>query len=624
MRVAEVTVEGFRCLNEFQVELEPLTVLVGANGSGKSSLLHALEWFFQGGIPDAEDVAGHDLTRTVRVGVVFIDLSQADREAFGRYVVDDRLSLWRVWSEGSGEKLTGRARAYPPFEAVRAHEAAMQLRNAYNQLREERPDLDLPGISSADKAKEAMDAWEADNPEALEPAEVSATHFFGFTGQPRLAGRFDFVLVPAHSDAERETQDARGTLLRQLLDRTVGDGGQLSEQIEEVRREAAEKLTAIVTEEQRGALLRLSSQVTEELKSVVPDGSVEFNSVAPELRLTGPGVDVRLDDGYFATEVGKQGHGLQRSLFFALVKELAQAGTGDDPPALFLAIEEPELYQHPVQARHFASVLAGLPREGAGAVQVAYATHSEHFVDASRFEQLRRMAKRTGDDGIPISSVTRATLERVSARLEGVVDQAQVQRRVAITMERSLSEAVFARSVLLVEGHSDRAVFNGIADRDGGFDMRGVAVVSPGGKNPIAVAWAILSELGVPVFVLFDGDAELTERMHGRDMTVEEVEAAVAQAAQENRQLLGLFGGEETDWPATGVFDGYAVIRDSLETELGDSWPEILQRSQSLAEAEGDWRRKPADCYREAVSTWEGDVPEFFQDVVGAVIRLAG
>jgi len=516
VRVAKVTVEGFRCLNEFQVELGSLTVFVGANGTGKSSFLHALEWFFRGGTPDIDDVAGRDPAGAVRVGVDFVDLSPADREEFGRYVVDGRLSLWRVWSEGSGEKLTGRAQAYPPFEAVRAQDAAMPLRNAYNQLREERPDLDLPGASSADKAREAMDTWEAENPEALEPAEVSATHFFGFTGQPRLAGRFDFVLVPAQSDAERETQDARGTLLRQLLDRTVGDGGQLSEQIETVRREAAERLSAIVTEEQRDALVRLSDQVTEELRSVVPDGSVEFSSVAPELRLTGPGVGVSLDDGYFATEVGKQGHGLQRSLFFALVKELAQAGTGDDPPALFLAIEEPELYQHPVQARHFASVLAGLPREGAGAVQVAYATHSEHFVDASRFEQLRRMDKRTGGDGIPVSSVARATLDRVSARLEGVVDPEQVQRRVAITMDRSLSEAVFARAVLLVEGRSDRAVFDGIADRDGGFDMRGVAVVCPGGKSPLAVAWAILSELGVPVFVVFDGDAELANRMRDR------------------------------------------------------------------------------------------------------------
>lgn len=68
-----------------------------------------------------------------------------------------------------------------------------------------------------------MDDWERQHPESLEPAEVSATHLFGFVGQARLAGRFDVAFVPGVTDATKETRDTRGTLLRQIVERILGD-----------------------------------------------------------------------------------------------------------------------------------------------------------------------------------------------------------------------------------------------------------------------------------------------------------------------------------------------------------------------------------------------------------------
>src|SRR5205823_3702688 len=111
-------------------------------------------------------------------------------------------------------------------------------------------------------------------------------------------------------------------------------------------------------------------------------------------------------------------------------------------PALFLALEEPELYQHPAQARHFAATLASLA--SAGRVQVAYATHSEHFVDPARFDRLRRFRRRA-DTAWPVGEVTRATLEGVAGRLEGVVPAEEVSTRIRLTLRRQLAEAVFAR-----------------------------------------------------------------------------------------------------------------------------------------------------------------------------------
>ena len=66
-------------------------------------------------------------------------------------------------------------------------------------------------------------------------------------------------------------------------------------------------------------------------------------------------------------------------------------------PTLILAIEEPELYQHPIRQRHFASVLLKLAGGDIVGVtkqtQVLYCTHSSLFVGIDRFDQLQLLRK---------------------------------------------------------------------------------------------------------------------------------------------------------------------------------------------------------------------------------------
>ena len=46
MIIKSVYVENFRCIRSETLSCEPLTVLVGANGAGKSSFLRALDLFY--------------------------------------------------------------------------------------------------------------------------------------------------------------------------------------------------------------------------------------------------------------------------------------------------------------------------------------------------------------------------------------------------------------------------------------------------------------------------------------------------------------------------------------------------------------------------------------------------
>ena len=100
----------------------------------------------------------------------------------------------------------------------------------------------------------------------------------------------------------------------------------------------------------------------------------------------------------------------------------APAQTDQRLPSLVLAIEEPELYQHPSRQRHLASILLRLASGAIPGVakktQVMYTTHSPLFVGLDRFEQLRLLRKEDHAAGLPrITKVTKAGLEGIAGEL---------------------------------------------------------------------------------------------------------------------------------------------------------------------------------------------------------------
>ena len=113
MRIASVRINNYRCLEDVSLDFDAVTVFVGANGTGKSSVLHALDWFFSGGSLSVDDCGGRDPTVAISVEVVFTNLSQADEDAFGSYVINNSVRLWRTWSDADDDRLTGRGLGIP-------------------------------------------------------------------------------------------------------------------------------------------------------------------------------------------------------------------------------------------------------------------------------------------------------------------------------------------------------------------------------------------------------------------------------------------------------------------------------------------------------------------------------
>lgn len=249
--------------------------------------------------------------------------------------------------------------------------------------------------------------------------------------------------------------------------------------------------------------------------------------------------------------------------------------------SLVLAIEEPELYQHPSRQRHIASVLLQLAQGAipgvAKRMQIIYTTHSPLFVGLDRFEQIRLVRKvGNGHEKPKVTKIFRAKLDVVAEEIwiaggrKGDKYTADTLRpRLQAVMTPWVNEGFFADVVVLVEGEDDRAAILGMAASMGySFDSAGISVIPCNGKNNLDRPLVIFRELGIPVYVVWDSD-------QGQD----------GAKPEDNRKLLRLLDASEEDWPC-GVKDNYACFKVRLETtleeEIGkDLFDQLLSQVQT-------------------------------------------
>lgn len=334
----------------------------------------------------------------------------------------------------------------------------------------------------------------------------------------------------------------------------------------------------------------------------------------------------------------RHGHGVQRSVMIAMLQASAsrEIGSNDageeawgtsisgasnlqvDTKRLIVAIEEPEIYQHPVKVRHLAHALNRMA-EG-GKAQVLIATHSPVFVRPDQFGALRRLRKDSSE-----SIVLRAA-PRDIASVAGV-QESKVQKKLRNELPSSFSDGFFADRVLLVEGPTDVVVLEAVAELlHRPLAQYGVYLLDGGGKEGMHLGSAILRALGTDVYEVFDGDAEGWTR---RKPDVDESRArrsnqlATEKCLERQSACFGVarlgalpvvFGHPTT------VTSTFAMLHDDLEAELA-TWESFMN---ALHACGGELRKKDAHLYRTAaLDAQASDCPISLQEIVLAATDAA-
>lgn len=623
MKIQSVRIKNFRALKDVTIPFDSVTTFIGPNGAGKSTVLRALDWFFNGkpGSLTEKDCSFGAIEQDIEVQVTFYDLTEKDREALGKYAPEGAVTFtaWKCRSLDGVEVLSANAKGFAAFNAIKAANSATAKKELYKTLRVSSPELALPEAKTGPLVDEAMITWEASHMDQLVDAPESLqTNFFGFNSGGKMSGLFDFVLVTADLRASEESLDGKSSIIGRILERSV-DRAAADEEIAKIVEESRAQQQKVYEEKFKGQLEAITSQLNEVVASYSPGRTVTVSPAEVELKAPKTTFEVAVLDGSTETAVDRQGHGFQRTILISALQLLAQSGAASTDGVICLAIEEPELFQHPIQAQAFAKVLRALAEDSSKRIQVAYATHSPYFLEARHFDQVRRLTRSSGDT--PTVTIHFATVDDVKARLYQIVNADVVERQLDGVVSDQLAVALFAHRAFLVEGTTESSIFHGIGDKIslGALEATGISIVPVGGKTSIPLVHAILSAIGIPVYALFDADRGCEARAKAKGKQQNKIDEELAKNAKENRTILKYFGIAEEDFPGATVSATVAIFEDHLESFLIANWPEWLTACNELEAATGVSLVKNQLAYRTATLRAEGTVPEMLKQILAKV-----
>ena len=541
MRLTFARVKNFRSLRDVSVPFGAHTAFIGGNGAGKSSILKAVERFYSTAKTlEPDDYFGRDQSQPIEIELTFESLSEQELQDFDSRVRDGSLVVTRVFDGSSASgRYYGSVLQNADFVPVRGHSAAAAKRESYQKLRAGNTAYaDLPTASSVAAVDQALLVWEANHPEQL-TLQRDDGQFFGFQNASRgaLQRHTTFVFIPAVREASADAADGKSSAIGRLLELIVRSAILQRTDIQKFKAEMTERYQTLVAPENMPELGLLASRLTADLKGLYNDAEVglAWRQVA-EFPVPLPMADVSLSDDGFGGPVDRQGHGLQRAFIFTLLQHLARSSVGDresDPegkeslqtetaaaraPSLILAIEEPELYQHPTKQRHFAEVLRGLSGGTLpgveGPTQIIFASHSPIFVSLGKAEEVRLVRRaKCNDSFLKHCELRLLDLDVIARNLEtawqkpvNTFSTVSLVPRLHI-LGAELSEGFFATGVVLVEGRSDKAALGAMAKlMNCNFEAAGIAILSAEGKENLDRPLVIFRQLGIPTFVVWDCD----------------------------------------------------------------------------------------------------------------------
>jgi len=579
LKIDRIEVENFRSLKGINIKFDDLSAIIGRNGAGKSSILYALDAFYNVSAQFNEyDYFDRDTSKEIKITVTYSELRENEKQEFDAYLSGDKLTVTKIINSG-GSKYFGASKEIPEFHEIRKL-AAITKRQALTELADSKKYPGLTGkVSSSAVADELMQKYEDEHPELLKDFQREQ-QFFGpkNVGGGKLDKFTKFVLIPAVRDAAGEIE-RKGAIL-QLIDVLVTRSVNARSDVRDLNIEIEKRVKEVYCVENLTELAALGSMISLLLKQYAPGAELElsFGEIVPPKIMLPPAIASLVEDN-FKCPVSHTGHGLQRALIFALLHQLSiiDAKTGTEHPEdeegsslkmpdLILAIEEPELYLHPSRSRYLSQVMLDLSCgkvTGAGpTTQIIYCTHSPYFIDMARFDKVRLASKISVDGSnakeCTISSFTKTAAAAMLATISGKdpkdFDEKSFTAHASPVMTTIVNEGFFADVVVVVEGLSEVGALWALQKKLGkSWDALGVVIVPAGGKNNIDRPVVVFRGFKIPTFFIFDGDSRQKEKQ---------------QTKNKNHMYLRLACAAEEDFPETQVHKDWAVFNDELETEL--------------------------------------------------------
>ncbi|MAS36437.1 MAG: hypothetical protein CL610_20710 [Anaerolineaceae bacterium] len=524
MRLASVSVENFRSIRKCEIKLPDFTSLIGPNNSGKSTILRAIEIFLNQIKPELDDWHKVDKVKSIEKPIIiegiFLDIQSWERNVSGiaGIVYNNQVRL-RLVAERKSDDKSGEEKVHIKYEAFSKEEHITGWEKNWGQLSPEikkiAAEAGIDGTKWRNEAnKETVKQHIRDNyPEMIQLGDEkwSSEHISIDAALKQALPKA--VLIPAVKDATDDTKPTARSSFGLLLSQVIVPAIEASTEFTNLK-QAVNALSARIRgedDQQLEQVKELMEELSHRMSSII-EAQVIVNLEPPDTnKFLGSSTSIRLDDG-IETPISMQGHGVQRSLVFALLEVLAKReaqilkedGTPPQQRSTVLLFEEPELYMHPHLMRRLKNALKSISNSDNW--QVILSTHSPFLLDvASDPTSLIIMRK---DEECRTNKGNQLKKDPFLAGLE--YDERSALRA-ALDFHPTVAEAFFAERVVLVEGDTEMAVFR---HHDQLLELTGIdkrksdltTIVSCGGKWTIPAMARLLASFGVPFRILHDCD----------------------------------------------------------------------------------------------------------------------
>lgn len=617
MKISSIRIENFRAFKDETVEFGNYSCFVGPNGAGKSTILAALNVFFRQYKDSKTDLSKlsvddfhhKNVDLPIKITVTFSSLSDEAKDDLSDYVRQGKLivsavaiynpTLGRAEVKQYGNRL-GIEEFRKYFDAAKQNSSAAELKSIYAELKSHYPNLKNATTKAA--MAEGLQEYEASNPTDCEliPSE---DQFYGASkGTNRLARHLQWVFVPAVKDITEESHESKTSGLGQLLDRTIRSKVDFTEKVTHLRKSLSIDYQKML-DAQQSVLDDLSNSLEMKLKDwahpAVTARVLWKQDSEKSIKVEEPWAYIEIGERGFEGELARFGHGMQRSFMLSLLQELTNS-LGQDSSTLILAIEEPELYQHPPQARYLAEVLHDLALSGS---QIMVCTHSALFIPGNDFETVR-VVREKGTP--PRSTVSRLSYKKLSKTLsdagQKLLKESGMLAKLYPSLCPSINEMFFCKVLILVEGIEDVAhihTYMSLLDLMGDYRKFGCHIVPVGGKSEIIKPLAMAKQLKIPVYVVCDADTDTDREDH------------VVKHKKDNASIFSLLGRSEIlNWPnyniwATDITMWKTNLTKLVQREKGENWKTHIDSAAAYYGQPGGLEKNPLAVSRALKEAWD-------------------
>ena len=483
MRLRAVTVQNFRAyLKPTTMDLANFSTIVGRNDVGKSTLLEALDIFFDNSKPDFGDANINAVGSPTRITCKFDELppkvvldAQVTTTLESEYLLneDGLLEIVKEY-DLSASKPVARVFAHAYHPVIEDCSDLLQLTNAKLKARAKTLGIALDDVDQRVNASLRKAIWASFDNLVCRPQDIPLSIKDGKAVWEQLHKEMPtFALFRA----DRQSRDDDSEIT-DPFDLAVKDAVKELETEVDVIREKVQEMVEKVVRRTLDKLHEMDATLAAELRPVFKS---EPRWASFKLSL--------LDQN--GVPINKRGSGVRRLIllnFFRAEAERRQQES--DAPGIIYAIEEPESSQHPSNQRMLLTALQRLSE--ADRTQIIITTHVPGIAAFVQLDSIRLIDRE--EDGHPsVKSHEDDVIRRVAEQL-GVLDNNRV------------------RLLLFVEGPTDVNFFEAAFKlyRFGSIvDEHRVAIVpSGGGTLKHWIGRRYLRGFGLPEVHIYDSDAD--------------------------------------------------------------------------------------------------------------------